>query len=71
MIGHLILLPSILVKHNSIERLHQFLAIPVDCSPLTAFEPLNIAGKVTAWNMIKHPLKIASTHQGKIDKTLY
>jgi len=34
------------------------------------FEKMNIAGKVTAWNDIKHPLKIASTRAGKIDKAL-
>lgn len=35
------------------------------------FERMNIGGKVTAWNNIKHPLKIASTANGKIDKVLY
>lgn len=35
------------------------------------FERMNIGGKVTAWNNIKHPLKIASTANGKIDKALY
>ena len=34
------------------------------------FKPLNIAGKVTAWNDIKHPNKVASTRNGKIDKSL-
>ncbi|MGO2129796.1 MAG: sulfotransferase [Pseudoalteromonas prydzensis] len=38
---------------------------------LTQFEKMNIGGKVTAWNAIKHPLKIASTANGKIDKQLY
>ncbi|MCQ8876722.1 sulfotransferase family protein [Pseudoalteromonas shioyasakiensis] len=35
------------------------------------FEKMNIGGKVTAWNAIKHPLKIASTASGKIDKVIY
>jgi len=34
------------------------------------FKQLNMAGKVTAWNDIKHPDKIASTRNGKIDKSL-
>ena len=38
---------------------------------LTKFEKMNIGGKVTAWNAIKHPLKVASTANGKIDKYLY
>ncbi|BDF94327.1 MULTISPECIES: sulfotransferase family protein [Pseudoalteromonas] len=38
---------------------------------LTQFEKMNIGGKVTAWNAIKHPLKISSTANGKIDKQLY
>lgn len=35
------------------------------------FEVINKGGKVTAWNDIKHPLKIDSTRKGKIDKVLY
>ncbi|MFD2166971.1 sulfotransferase [Thalassotalea euphylliae] len=35
------------------------------------FERINIGGKVTAWNKIKHPLKIASTRNGRIDSALY
>ncbi|WP_404340133.1 sulfotransferase [Pseudoalteromonas mariniglutinosa] len=34
------------------------------------FVKMNAGGKVTAWNDIKHPLKIASTRNGKIDKSL-
>jgi hypothetical protein len=33
-----------------------------------SFEPINIAGKVTAWNKIRHDLKVSSTRKGKIDK---
>lgn len=34
------------------------------------FTKMNAAGKVTAWNDLKHPSKIASTRNGKIDKSL-
>ncbi|WP_405631882.1 sulfotransferase [Pseudoalteromonas sp. Ld20] len=53
---------------NSFNKLCQFLDIK---SELTNFERMNIGGKVTAWNEIKHPLKVASTAHGKIDKLLY
>ncbi len=36
-----------------------------------AFKPVNIAGKVTAWKEISHPLKVASTRAGKVDAVLY
>lgn len=32
------------------------------------FQHFNKGGKVTAWNDIKHPLKVPSTHKGRIDK---
>lgn len=32
-----------------------------------SFEHINRGGKVTAWNKIKHPLKIESTHKGRVD----
>ena len=34
----------------------------------SGFERINIAGKVTAWKKIKHPLKIEATQSGKVDK---
>ena len=34
------------------------------------FEKMNMGGKVTAWNDIKHPLKVESTAKGRIDKLL-
>lgn len=37
-------------------------------SVLSGFKPINIGGKVTAWNKIKHPLKVASTNNGKVDR---
>lgn len=36
----------------------------------TGFKKLNIGGKVTAWKDIKHPNKIESTRNGRIDKEL-
>lgn len=36
-----------------------------------SFPHLNVNGKVTAWNDIKHPLKVPSTHKGKIDKLTF
>lgn len=53
---------------NSFASLCAFLQIQ---TTLTQFEKMNMGGKVTAWNAIKHPLKIASTAKGKIDKQLY
>ena len=42
---------------NSYERLLSFLQID---APVKNFEPMNIGGKITAWNKIKHPLKVAA-----------
>jgi hypothetical protein len=53
---------------ESAEKITNFLCLN---SPITHFERLNIGGKVTAWNAIKHPKKIASTAKGKIDKHIY
>lgn len=35
------------------------------------FKPINIGGKVKAWQDIKNVLKVESTHNGRIDKILY
>ena len=56
-----------IAKPQSFAQLTAFLGIK---SELTDFEKMNIAGKVTAWNDIKHPLKIDSTAKGRIDKHL-
>lgn len=37
-------------------------------SEITHFHHLNKQGKVTAWNDINHPLKVSSTHNGRIEK---
>jgi len=51
---------------NSPQLLQQFLNTQ---QPIN-FKQLNIGGKVTAWNDIKHPDKVSSTRSGKIDKSL-
>ncbi|NTS76636.1 sulfotransferase family protein [Catenovulum sp. SM1970] len=61
-----------IAKGDSFEQFCQFMQ--VDTSTLSTqilgFEKINMAGKVTAWNQIKHPLKVAATRNGKIDKHL-
>ena len=57
-------------KKESFEQLCTFLNCSVP-EGLSDFEKMNIGGKVTAWNKIKHPLKIDSTANGKIDKVIY
>ena len=53
---------------DSFAKLVEFLGFAPNEVTAKGFERINIAGKVTAWNEIKHPLKIASTRGGKIDK---
>ncbi|MBQ4836493.1 MULTISPECIES: sulfotransferase [Pseudoalteromonas] len=47
----------------SCETFSQFMS-----APMVNIPHLNKKGKVTAWNDIKHPLKIESTRIGKVDK---
>lgn len=35
------------------------------------FAMINRGGKVTAWKQIKHPLKVESTHQGRVEPLFY
>lgn len=35
------------------------------------FQPINIAGKVTAWQQIRHANKVESTRLGKVDKLAF
>ncbi|WP_248289573.1 sulfotransferase [Thalassotalea sp. Y01] len=35
------------------------------------FKPINVAGKVIAWNKIRHPNKVDSSHRGRIDADLF
>jgi hypothetical protein len=53
-----------LAHTGSIQALASFLK--VNCDIPMPF--LNKKGKVTAWNTIQNPLKVASTRQGKVDK---
>lgn len=71
-------------KHYFVNRQSQFLSINLSnpdsykkmCDFLgiesnkNHFQKMNVGGKVTAWNDIKHPLKIESTAKGRIDKKL-
>ncbi|NOU49150.1 sulfotransferase family protein [Pseudoalteromonas sp. JBTF-M23] len=51
---------------DSLEVLCNFLGVAN--SNLKAMPFTNKAGKVTAWNSVRHPLKVASTRNGKVDK---
>ncbi|KAF7771505.1 hypothetical protein PCIT_a4098 [Pseudoalteromonas citrea] len=53
-----------LTKPDAMQQLAAFLG--VNSGAKMPF--LNKKGKVTAWNAIRDPLKIASTRQGKVDK---
>ena len=56
---------------ESYDALIDFLRIPPDLCKGTGFIKMNIAGKVTAWKDINHPLKIESTKAGRVDKLWY
>lgn len=51
----------------SYQQLLTFLDLKPDDHLEKSFKEMNKAGKVTAWNKIKHPLKIASTNNGRVD----
>ena len=55
-------------QQDSYATLVKFLGLSVADANSRSFERINIAGKVTAWNKVKHPLKIEATMSGKIDK---
>ncbi|REL28905.1 sulfotransferase family protein [Thalassotalea euphylliae] len=50
---------------DSFAKLIEFLGLPQDTQG--EFPLINMKGKVTAWNKINHPLKVASTNNGRID----
>lgn len=58
------------VKLNQFLTMHALLAKDHSQTDnmCNGFKPINIGGKVTAWQKIKHPLKVESTRHGKIDK---
>lgn len=53
---------------NSFTKLCHFLEVDGSASEIADMPKLNVNGKVTAWNDLKHPLKISSTRMGKVDK---
>nr|WP_170309641.1 sulfotransferase [Litorilituus lipolyticus] len=56
---------------TSFQKLLSFISINPEDSIKNDFYKINIAGKVRAWQGIKHPLKVESTSQGKVDKVLF
>ncbi|MDO6546035.1 sulfotransferase [Pseudoalteromonas carrageenovora] len=56
-----------IAKPASYKAMCDFLELTSD---KTDFEKMNMGGKVTAWNDIKHVLKVESTAKGRIDKHL-
>ena len=56
---------------HSYQALLTFLNVEQLDENTKGFKPINIGGKVKAWQAINNKLKIESTNKGKIDKTLY
>ena len=56
---------------NSYQALLTFLNVEQLDENKRGFKPINIGGKVKAWQAINNKLKIESTNKGKIDKILY
>ncbi|MCE0555533.1 sulfotransferase [Motilimonas sp. E26] len=56
---------------QSYRSLYDFLAPPRALDVNDGFERINMAGKVTAWKQIKHPLKVESTQGGKVETLHY
>jgi hypothetical protein len=57
--------------NDSYTKLTQFLAIEESLIENSAFEKLNVGGKVTAWKDIKSDLKVDSTNKGRVTKLPY
>lgn len=55
----------------SYQTLLNFLKVEQLDESKKGFKPINIGGKVKAWQSINNKLKIESTNKGKIDKILY
>lgn len=55
-------------RQESFSRLLAFLNITADEGTPYGFDRINTGSKVTAWNKIRHPLKVDATQAGKIDK---
>jgi hypothetical protein len=56
---------------HSYQALLDFLNVKQLDENKIGFKPINIGGKVKAWQAINNKLKIESTNKGKIDKVLY
>ncbi len=56
---------------HSYQALLNFLNVEQLDENKKGFKPINIGGKVKAWQAINNKLKIESTNKGKIDKILY
>ena len=56
---------------HSYQALLNFLNVEQLDENKKGFKPINIGGKVKAWQSINNKLKIESTNKGKIDKVLY
>lgn len=54
-----------LAQADSFARLLDFLGVTE--TDVAGFEHINRGGKVTAWKQVKHPLKIASTRNGRVE----
>lgn len=52
---------------GSYQQLLAFLDLSLSNDLDKGFKEINKAGKVTAWNKIKHPRKISSTNNGRVD----
>ena len=60
------------VSHiDSYAKLVEFIQACPDEKVLREFEKINIAGKVTAWNKVRHPLKVESTQAGRVESLIY
>lgn len=61
----------LLIDISQAESLHQLQSFLGLDKTSDSFEKLNRGGKVTAWKDIKHPLKVESTHKGRISTLAY
>lgn len=59
---------TINISHtDSYVRLLKFLDLEIEEDTLSGFERINTKGKITAWNKVRHPLKVESTFAGRVE----
>ena len=58
-------------QKDSFMALLNFLSIQTNETTASHFALINVAGKVTAWNKIKHPFKVSSTKAGRVDPVIH